>query len=95
MFVFNTLSKTLSKTDAISTLTVKEKANKTHAHIMRDVRSICSELDIDPEEFVGSYTDSRGVSRNCYNLPRDLFDIVMSTYSIQYLASVVDQRNVL
>ena len=57
----------------ITSLEVAELTGKQHAHIMRDIRNILSQLDENNQTNFGlvKYTDAKGEERPMFNLTKE------------------------
>lgn len=67
-----------------STLWIAERTEKQHAHVMRDVRTLCAELEMpegDVSNFGAIYLDSMNRQQDCYLLPFDIAHVLMIRYS--------------
>lgn len=83
----------LIKTSSItmSSMEIAELCDKRHDHVMRDIRKMLAELNIDTPQFWGVYQAENGQSYECFNLPRRECDILISGYNIKYRAAIVDR----
>ncbi|WP_246054736.1 Rha family transcriptional regulator [Bartonella massiliensis] len=74
----------------MSSRKIAELCDKRHDHVMRDIRKVFSELEIDPSNFAGLYKDSTGKNRSCYHLPKREPLIVILGYNTVLRAKIID-----
>ncbi|MGP0173706.1 Rha family transcriptional regulator [Pseudomonas sp. NCHU5208] len=67
----------------MSSREIAELTGKRHDNVVRDIRSMLAELGTNPLNFEGVYIDSKGESRPCFNLPKDLTITLVSGYNVQ------------
>lgn len=78
-------NKTMSSRD------IAKLTGKRHDHVLRDVRNMIESLDIQSTHFWGDYKDSKGrVFQEC-NLPKRETLILVSGYSIELRAKIIDR----
>jgi len=70
---------------------VPQLTGKEHKHVLRDIRKILGEVEIDGLRFQGVYLAGNGEERICYNLPRLECDLVVSGYSAKYRLAINDR----
>lgn len=64
----------------MSSLEIAELTGKDHRNVMRDIRNMLNLLDIQSAQFGADYKDSKGRTYSCYNLPKDLADLLLTEY---------------
>lgn len=82
----NTASTLTMSSREIATLT-----GKRHDHVMRDIRNMLSGLQINGPNFGGVYIDTKGEARSCFNLPKRETLILVSGYSVELRARIIDR----
>lgn len=75
----------------MSSVEIAELTGKKHAHVMRDVRVMLEGLDGGQSKFGSTYTDAQGKPRDCYSLPKRECLILVSGYSVELRAKIVDR----
>lgn len=74
----------------MSSLEIAELTGKAHAHVMRDIRSMLSDLG-GQSSFGSTYQDAQGKARACFSLPRRECLILVSGYSVELRARIIDR----
>ena len=72
-------------------LRAPQVTGKDHKNVLRDIRKILGEVEIDGLRFQGVYLAGNGEERICYNLPRLECDLVVSGYSAKYGLAIIDR----
>lgn len=67
----------------MSSREIAELTGKRHDNVVRDTRKMLEELGTNHLNFEGVYIDSKGESRTCFNLPKDLTITLVSGYNVQ------------
>lgn len=75
----------------MSSLEIADRTGKTHAHVIRDIRVMLAGLDITEAKFGSSYRDATGRSLPCFNLPKRECLILVSGYSVELRAAIIDR----
>lgn len=75
----------------MSSLEIAELCSKEHKNVIRDVRELLAGLKIEPSEFSGNYQDKTGRSLPCFNLPKRECLILVSGYSVELRAKIIDR----
>jgi phage antirepressor YoqD-like protein/phage regulator Rha-like protein len=75
----------------MSSLQIAEITGKDHAHVMRDIRNVLGEAEIDQSKFGSIRLDGGGREQPCYLLPRRECDLVISGYSVKYRLAIIDR----
>lgn len=73
----------------MSSVEIAELTGKLHKNVMADVRKMLEALNNQPAEFSARYLDSKNESRECFNLPRDLTETLITGYNIPLRRAVV------
>lgn len=74
----------------MSSVDIAELTGKRHDHVMRDIRKVLATLGGLPN-FGGTYSDSQGKQQDCFNLPKRECLILVSGYSVELRARVIDR----
>lgn len=75
----------------MSSLEIAERTGKRHAHVLADVRNMLEQLGKQPTEFSAGYRDAKGEERACFNLPKRECLILISGYSVELRAAIIDR----
>jgi phage regulator Rha-like protein len=75
----------------MSTLDIAEVTKKQHKHVMADVRKMMESLKIQSAEFSAHYLDGKGRTYQSFNLPKRETLILVSGYSIELRAKIIDR----
>lgn len=81
---------------------IAEVTRKRHDHVIRDIEAMLEKINgpksgavneskSGPVKFEASYTDGKGEARKCYKLPYRETMILVSGYSVELRAAVVDR----
>lgn len=79
-----------SSPKTMSSLEIAELTGKAHAHVMRDIRVMMEELG-GQSSFGSTYRDAQGKERACFNLPKRESLILVSGYSVELRARIIDR----
>jgi Rha family phage regulatory protein len=80
-----------SEAATMSSLEIAEITGKNHKDVMRDIREVLSQAEIDERRFALTYKDASNREQPCYNLPRRECDLVVSGYSVKYRLAIIDR----
>lgn len=86
----------LSVAPAIQTMSSKEIADMTgkeHKDVLRDIRNMFEQLQIDSAQFCAQYKDSTGRTLPCFNLDKDLSICLVSGYNVQLRMAIIKRWN--
>jgi phage regulator Rha-like protein/phage antirepressor YoqD-like protein len=75
----------------MSSLQIAEITGKNHKEVMRDIRTVLEQAEIDQRKFAHIYKDGQNREQPCYELPRRECDLVMSGYSVKYRLAIIDR----
>ena len=75
--------------DGWQELEIAESTGKTHDNVLKDIRRILSEVEIDLVQFNAIYLDVYKREKSCFNLPRMECDLVVSGYSAKYRLAII------
>lgn len=75
----------------MSSVEIAELTGKNHAHVMRDIRSMLTGMEQGQSKFGSTYSDAQGKSRACFNLPKRETLILVSGYSVELRARIIDR----
>ncbi len=72
---------------------IAEITGKNHGDVCRDIRKVLEGLEIDQSRFASVYKAGNGEERTCYLLPPREVMILVTGYSVQLRAAVIDRLN--
>ena len=75
----------------MSSLEIAKLTGKEHFHVLRDIKKMFDDLEINASSFGGVYFDAKNEERPCYDLPYRESMILMAGYSIKLRAKIVDE----
>lgn len=75
----------------MSSVEIADLTGKRHDHVIRDIKSMLADLNIGAPTFGGTYRDSQNKDRPCFNLPRRECLILVSGYSVELRARIIDR----
>lgn len=75
----------------MSTLEIAGLTGKAHKHVLADTRKMLASLEIQPAEFSARYIDAKGEAREVLNLPKRECLILVSGYSVEMRARIIDR----
>jgi phage antirepressor YoqD-like protein len=77
----------------MSSREIAELTGKRHDHVMRDTRAMLTELhgETDLPRFGGVYKGGNGEDRPCFNLPKRETLVLVSGYSVDLRARIIDR----
>ncbi len=75
----------------MSSREIAELTGKRHADVMRDIRVILADLEINERKFASVYIDAKGEQPPCFNLPKRETMVLVSGYSVVLRARIVDR----
>lgn len=73
----------------MSSREISELTGKAHKHVLADIRTMLTDLEIDWAEFSAQYKDGTGRTLPCFNLDRELTDTLLTGYSAKMRLAVV------
>lgn len=83
------LTKSVAKT--MSSLEIAQLTGKNHYDVMRDIKNVLDQAEIDTRIFAGIYLDPQNRERDCFDLPKRECDLVVSGYSVKYRLAIIDR----
>ena len=75
----------------MSSREIAELTGKQHKDVIRDIRNMLDQLEIQSAQFCADYKDSKGRMYPCYNLPKRETLILVSGYSVTMRARIIDR----
>lgn len=73
----------------MSSREIAKLTGKAHKHVLSDIRSMLTELEIDWADCSAQYQDSTGRKLPCFNLNRELTDTLLTGYSAKMRLAVI------
>jgi len=74
----------IDKAPTMSSLEVAELTGKRHQDVIRDIRNVLEQAEIEAAQFCAPCKLPSGQTSQVYNLPRRECDLVVSGYSVKY-----------
>ena len=87
----NTLQVTENAVVSMTSLEIAELTGKEHKNVLADIRNMLEELQLSPPEFSGVYKDQQLIDRPCFKLPKRETLILVSGYSVEMRAKIIDR----
>ena len=81
----------LAQKPTMSSLEIASLTGKNHADVLRDIKKILIEAEIDESKFAGIYLDTYKRQKPCFNLPRRECDLIIAGYSVKYRLAIIDR----
>jgi Rha family phage regulatory protein len=81
----------LATKNTMSSLEIAKLTGKDHADVLKDIRRILAEVEIDQGKFSGTYLDKSNRQSPCFNLPRRECDLIIAGYSAKYRLAIIDR----
>lgn len=75
------MSNLITTAQTMSSLEIAALTGKNHADVLRDVRKMLLELEVDESRFAGVYLGGNGEQRKLFNLDREHTDCLLTGYS--------------
>lgn len=75
----------------MSSLEIAELTGKRHDNVMNDIRKMISELQLDAPSFSGTQNYGNNNTREVFNLPKRETLILVSGYSVELRAKIIDR----
>lgn len=75
----------------MSSVEIAELTGKRHDHVMRDIKVMLDELQMPAPTFGGFYVGANRKQLPCFNLPRRECLILVSGYSVELRAKIIDR----
>ena len=82
---------TLTTANGMDSREIAALTGKDHAHVCRDIRTMCTDVGIDESRFGSVYLAGNGEHRTCYILPKRECLILASGYNVRIRAAIVDR----
>lgn len=73
----------------MSSLEIAELTGKQHKDVIRDIRNMLNQLEIQSAQFCADYKDSKGRTYQCYNLPKDETLCLIAGYNVQVRMRII------
>lgn len=84
-------SATAGAVKTMSSVEIAELTGKRHDHVMRDIKVMLDELQTPAPTFGGYYVGANRKQLPCFNLPRRECLILVSGYSVEIRARIIDR----
>lgn len=91
--MLQTISNTNVDALTMSTLEIAELTGKQHKHVMRDVRNMLEQLNVDAAQFWASQTYGNNNTREMFNLDKEHTLCLVSGYNVQLRMAIVKRWN--
>lgn len=88
---FSLMPSSGSTLQTMSSVEIAELTGKRHDHVMRDIKVMLDELQVPAPTFGGSYVGANRKHLPCFNLPRRECLILVSGYSVELRAKIIDR----
>ena len=75
----------------MSSLEIAELTGKQHKDVIRDIRNMLNQLEIQSAQFCADYKDSKGRMYPCYNLPKRETLCLIAGYNVQVRMRIIDR----
>lgn len=75
----------------MSSLEIAELTGKLHKNVMRDIKKILNEVEIDTLKFELIYRDISGREQMRFELPKRECDLIIAGYSAKYRLAIIDR----
>ena len=82
---------TLTTADKMDSREIASMTGKDHKNILRDIRSMFEEMEVDQLKFESVYKAGNGEDRLCYLLPKRECLILASGYNVKLRAAIIDR----
>jgi len=73
----------------MSSVEIAKLTGKTHDNVLKDIRRILDDVEIDHVQFNAIFLDAYKREQPCFNLPRIECDLVVSGYSAPYRFAII------
>ena len=70
---------------------IAELTGKKHKNVMRDIRKMLEELELDPLSFEGIFFDQYKRKQPMFALPKDLTLTLLCGYSLKLRTTIIDR----
>ena len=75
----------------MSSLEIAELTGKEHKHVLRDIRKMLEELEIDTAQLWTVYKADNKQTYECFKLPKNLTIALVSGYNIKLRLAIIDR----
>jgi phage regulator Rha-like protein len=75
----------------MSSLEIADRTGKLHFHVLTDIRLMLESLGIGDTVFRGTYRTAQNKPLPCFNLPKRETLILVSGYSVELRAAIIDR----
>lgn len=75
----------------MSSREIAELTGKQHNNVLADIRKMLNELSLSTAEFSAMYKADNGQEYECFNLPKRECLVLISGYSTQFRAKIIDR----
>jgi Rha family phage regulatory protein len=75
----------------MSSLEIADLTGKQHKDVIRDIRNMLNQLEIQSAQFGADYKDSKGRTSPCYNLPKRETLCLIAGYNAQVRMRIIDR----
>jgi phage antirepressor YoqD-like protein len=85
------LPSTAGAEPTMSSVEIAELTGKAHKNVLADIRAVLGGLKIQPSSFEATYTNSQGKAQPCFYLPKRECLVLVSGYSVDLRAKIIDR----
>lgn len=89
--LINTAQLSTNTTQTMSSREIAELCDKEHSHVLRDIRTMYAELNIETNFGLSKYQDSTGRKLPLYNLNKEMTPTLVAGYSIKLRHKIIQR----
>lgn len=79
----------IQNTQTMSSREIAELTGKNHADVLRDIKSMLEQLDLDASNFAETYIDSQNRMQPCFALDKENTLILVSGYNVKIRQAII------
>lgn len=85
------MNELINHVQTMSSLDIAKLTSKNHGDVLRDIRVIFNECEIDQSTFASIYLDSMNREKSCFMLPKREALLITSSYSAKQRLKIIDR----